>query len=213
MGERQREALGLIAFDLDGTLLRGKTVCEILARPLGRSMEMSRFEAEKEEAALKRAREEMAAWYSGYSLTHLRGFLSDAQWATGAREAVSLLQGAGITVVIASYTWAFAVEWFARQLDVWHFLGTGLRTSGEIEHVWARDKASWLTALAGELDVPFEKTAGVGDSDGDAEMLRAVNLRFSVGEIPIPGVDGVTHFPRADLRQVAGQVLHAWVAQ
>jgi phosphoserine phosphatase len=34
-------AHGLVVFDLDGTLLRGQTVCEVLAAPLGRLDEMN----------------------------------------------------------------------------------------------------------------------------------------------------------------------------
>jgi len=36
--------LALVAFDLDGTLLRGSTVCECIADGLGRRAEMARFE-------------------------------------------------------------------------------------------------------------------------------------------------------------------------
>ncbi len=35
----------LVAFDLDGTLLRGDTVCEVLARRLGRLDRMRELEA------------------------------------------------------------------------------------------------------------------------------------------------------------------------
>lgn len=207
------EPLGLVAFDLDGTLLRGETVCEVLARPLGRTTEMRRFEAETEDAALRRAREEMAGWYRPHSLHHLRGLLNEAQWAPGAREAVALLQRAGIEIAIASYTWVFAVEWFAAQLNVQHFLGTTLHPSGEIGHVWAADKGTWITTLARKLGVPYERTACVGDSGGDAEMLRAVNLRYSVGEDPIAEVSGVTHLRQGDLTEVAGQILNRWVSK
>jgi hypothetical protein len=36
---------GLAVFDLDGTLLRGLTVCEVLAGPLGHLERMQQFEA------------------------------------------------------------------------------------------------------------------------------------------------------------------------
>lgn len=62
---------GLVAFDLDGTSLRGRTVCELLAAPLGRRDEMRRFEALSGEAALAAAREEMARWYAGRSEAEL----------------------------------------------------------------------------------------------------------------------------------------------
>lgn len=56
---------GLVVFDLDGTVLRGPTVCELLARPLGRLREMESFETLTSEAEIARARAEMVHWYAG----------------------------------------------------------------------------------------------------------------------------------------------------
>jgi hypothetical protein len=36
LGPLSNQPFGLAVFDLDGTLLRGPTVCEVLARALGR---------------------------------------------------------------------------------------------------------------------------------------------------------------------------------
>lgn len=48
--------IGLAVFDLDGTLLRGPTVCEILAEALGRPERMREREKVASESALKAAR-------------------------------------------------------------------------------------------------------------------------------------------------------------
>ena len=53
----------LVAFDLGGTLLRGRTVCEVLAESLGRRERMQQLERVTSQADLLRSREEMAAWY------------------------------------------------------------------------------------------------------------------------------------------------------
>jgi phosphoserine phosphatase len=180
--------LGIVAFDLDGTLIRGATVCELLAAPLGRDAEMRRFEACTTARDLRAARSEMACWYRGHARRSLCRGLADARWAPGAREAVAELQGAGIEVVIASVTWRFAVAWFAERLAVRRFLGTGLSARGEITHVWPQAKASWLRGLARELGVPRGRTAAVGDSTGDLPMLRSAALRFFVGASNPPGL-------------------------
>ena len=56
---------GLVVFDVDGTLLRGPTVCELIATAIGRSERMAELElgggAGRDEAIP--AREEMAGWY------------------------------------------------------------------------------------------------------------------------------------------------------
>ena len=53
----------LVVFDLDGTLLRGPTVCEVIAQSLGRLPRMQEFERLKHREGILAAREEMALWY------------------------------------------------------------------------------------------------------------------------------------------------------
>jgi hypothetical protein len=57
--------LGLAVFDLDGTLLRGPTVCEVLAQALGRLGHMRQLEAliaGLSDVDIAAAREEMVRW-------------------------------------------------------------------------------------------------------------------------------------------------------
>jgi len=55
----------LVAFDLDGTLIRADTCCEALARPLGRLERMREFERRTTVEDIAAARVEMAGWYGG----------------------------------------------------------------------------------------------------------------------------------------------------
>ncbi len=126
------ESRGLVVFDLDGTLLRGPTVCELLAAPLGRSDEMRVFESVRTEEEIAQARVEMARWYGGIPREHLLESLATAQWAPRAFDGVALLRDAGIEVAIASITWTFGVEYFAARLGVSRTLGTGLRQMGQL---------------------------------------------------------------------------------
>jgi phosphoserine phosphatase len=203
---------GIAVFDLDGTLLRGDTVCEVLAKPLGRLSEMRRFEQLKTEASIADAREQMVEWYRGQTIAALETHLCEARWAPGAHEAVQQLQKANVLVAIASITWKFAVRWFAERLNVEHHLGTDVTPSGEIIHVWARDKARWLRELSVSYEVKAERTAAVGDSLGDKEMLAQANLRFFVGPAIAPELGSVVHLPGADLRRVSEQIIDAWSA-
>ncbi len=202
-------ARGLVVFDLDGTLLRGPTVCELLAAPLGRLTEMRAFECLTGPQEIAEARVEMARWYNGISRDRLIEFLRAAEWAPGAMEGARLLQEAGIEVAIASITWDFSVRWFAAQLGVKHFLGTGLRENGQIEHVWPEHKADWLISLANQLHVPSETTAAVGDSSGDVTMLNAAALRFFVGPHAPSGLKCL-HMPSANILELASIILAEW---
>lgn len=209
MGDAVR---GLVGFDLDGTLLRGKTVCEVLAEELGRASTMGRYETLATERDFTAARIDMARWYQGYSHGALRAHLQRACPAPGAGEGIALLKSRGFEVAIASLTWSFAVGWFAERFNVVHYLGTGLSPAGEISHVWGRDKARWLRALAGELGIPGNRIAAVGDSPGDIDMLQIAALRFFVGRRPPLDVEGVIHIPDADIRAIADRILREWPA-
>ena len=59
----------LVAFDLDGTLLRGESVWEAIARGIGRLervREMERIDPARIEE-ITAAREESAGWYSSFT--------------------------------------------------------------------------------------------------------------------------------------------------
>ncbi|HYL78768.1 MAG TPA: haloacid dehalogenase-like hydrolase [Bryobacteraceae bacterium] len=198
-----------MVFDLDGTLLRGPTVCELLAAPLGRLTEMQAFECLTGQAEIAEARVEMARWYNGISRDRLLEFLTAAEWAPGAREGAALLQDSGVEVAIASITWNFAVGWFSDQLNVRHFLGTGLTEGGQVEHVLSSHKAGWLISLANQLRVPAERTAAVGDSSGDVAMLEAAALRFFIGPHAPSGLK-CFHMPSANILELARIILAEW---
>lgn len=200
---------GIAAFDLDGTLLRGPTVSELLAEPLGRLQEMRRFEGLSQESDIVAAREEMARWYVEKPVSTLLRYLERATWAPGAKETIARLQERGIEVVILSITWQVAVGWFAAQLGVAKFLGTRLLPNGEILHVFGRDKARYLRELVESARVPSDRVAAVGDTHGDVDMLREASMRFFLGK-EAPDLESVNHLPDVDLTVVADRILEAW---
>ena len=198
-----------MVFDLDGTLLRGRTVCEVLADALGHGDQMRRFEALNAEADIAAARAEMARWYSAVERPRLLEFLDGAVWAPGAHEGVARLQAAGAKVAIASITCSFAVERFAATLGIERILGTVLGADVVEDHVWPRHKAPWMRALADEQGVAMSRTAAVGDSSGDVEMLQAARCGVFVGKTS-PAEWLGTHMPNADIRDVADHILQSW---
>jgi phosphoserine phosphatase len=140
----------LAAFDLDGTLLRGQTVCESIAQGIGHIQRMREFERLESTCIedVTAAREEMAGWYSAYALGDLREHLNKIRVAPGVDGGFSLLRARGFKIAIVSLTWKFAVEWFADVLGADYSVGTGLSSDGLITHFWPQDKALWLTRLA-----------------------------------------------------------------
>ncbi|HEX6738474.1 MAG TPA: haloacid dehalogenase-like hydrolase [Vicinamibacteria bacterium] len=199
-----------MAFDLDGTLLRGRTVCQLLAVPCGRVSDTAAFERSATEAEVEAGRVAMVAWYQGVPRETLLGALEAAEWAPGAASAVVELRRRGIEVIIASITWSFAVEWFAARLGITRCLGTELLAGGQVRHAWPRHKGAWVKQQAEDLGVPGHRIAAVGDSAGDTELLGAAAVRVFVGTtVPAP-LTGVHHLPGSGLDEVAALILDAW---
>ena len=155
------------------------------------------------------ARQEMAEWYSAFSLDELRVHLATIRLAPGAREGLSLLRGHGFKICIVSLTWSFAVEWFANMLGADYSVGTGLSPDGRIDPFWPQDKAAWLTGLARKLDIDSREVVAVGDSNGDIPMLLSVGHPYWVGQTVPHELDGkVIHEFGGDIRLLAEHAVH-----
>jgi HAD superfamily phosphoserine phosphatase-like hydrolase len=205
----ERTRLRLAAFDLDGTLLRGDTVCEALARKLGHLERMRELEATQEERqdreSLLLLRKELAAYYQGVPRLELRSYLSALTLAPGAREGFALLRQAGIVTAIVSITWEFAAEWLAAELGADYHVGTRLLDDGSIEHFWPDDKAVWLEALMRRQGIRRDETVAVGDSWRDVPMLEAAGVAVYVGKVLPRGLTAL-HLPDGDIGDVARAV-------
>lgn len=197
----------LVAFDLDGTLIRADTCCEALARPLGRLARMRAFERRTAVADIAAARAEMAGWYDGIPEDILCAPLAAVPLAPGAEAAFDLLRQHGIATAIVSITWEFAVARFARRLGADHFVGTGLAADGRIAHFWPEDKARWVAALASRLGCDLRAVAAVGDSSGDVPMLRLVGAPFFVGRQLPEGLAAAVHRPAGDIGWIAHRIV------
>ena len=201
----------LTAFDLDGTLLKGESVWEAIARGIGRLERVREMEeqiAPDQTAEITAAREESAGWYSAYTFEELLEHVTSMRVAPGVDEGFALLREHGFKIAVVSLTWEFAVEWFANRFGADYFVGTGLSPDGRITHFWPEDKALWLTELARKLDVDMKDVAAVGDSRGDIPMLLAVGHPYWVAKAVPPELDGkVVHEPHGDIRVVAESIV------
>ncbi len=200
----------LAAFDLDGTLVRGETVCEAIARRIGRLKRMREFEGQRWSGTegTRQARGEMATWYAPYTFEELVTHLTSLRLAPRVEEGLSLLRHHNFKLAIVSITWGFAVEWFAERLGFDYFVGTGLRPDGEITHFFPEDKPKWLGRLADSLDIDMGDVVAVGDSRGDIAMLRAVGQPYWVGEsVPEKLVGRVSHHPDGDIQVITEHIV------
>ena len=206
----------LVAFDLDGTLLRGESVWEAIARGIGRlervremeRIDPARIEDPSRMEDMAAAIEESAGWYSSFTNDELLEHVSPIRVAPGVDDGFALLHAHGYKIAVVSLTWEFAVERFAGRFGADYFAGTGLSSDGEITHFWPRDKALWVARLARRLGVDMDDVAAVGDSRGDVPMLSAVGHPYWVGETVPPQLNGkVIHEPDGDIRVVAESIV------
>lgn len=195
-----------VAFDLDGTLIRGDTCAEALARSVGQLERMRAFEQLTDLTAIAVAREEMAGWY-GAPRDGLDAALASLTLAPGVEEGFRLLRRRGVVVGIVSITWEFAVAWFARRLDADCWAGTTLSPDGRIGHFWPEDKARWLAVEMARRGLRPEEVAAVGDSWGDVPLLRAAGRRYFVGARLPDDLDGIEHLPAGHIGHIARLIL------
>ena len=204
MGERRP---ALFAFDLDGTLLRGETVCECIGRAIGRIEETKAFESLTCRADIAAGRRTMLQWYRQHEQTVLLATLKTARLAPGARVALARLRSKGIKTALISTTWDFAVRHFADELGADYAVGTGYLESGAVLDFWPEDKAAWLTDLLHKLNVSADAIVAVGDSAGDVPMLRLAGRGYFVGagmpELP----RHVRHWPDADIADLVDDAI------
>ena len=95
----------------------------------------------------------------------------------------------------------------SRLFGVEHWLGTCHLDSGEIKHVWPKDKACWAQRLREELRIPKRLMAAVGDSSGDIELLTTSGHAFYVGRDLPTEIDGCIHLPNASILIVCEHIL------
>jgi HAD superfamily phosphoserine phosphatase-like hydrolase len=197
----------LVAFDLDGTLIRGPTICETLAMSFGTLSRMREIEQLRDVAQIRAARDEMLGWYGDGPRDALCGRLADVQIAPGAEQAFTRLAQRGVVTVIVSITWGFAVAWFARRFGAAAWIGTEVTQAGEVQHFWPGDKPVWLAEYAAQRGIRISDVAAVGDSPGDVPMLAAVGHPIFVGAALPAEIAHAVHAPDADMRDIADLIL------
>ena len=207
----------LAVFDVDGTLIREKTVCELIADRIGRGERMAWLEQNAgslrtslnapENEAVILAREEMAEWYFEAGREAVDSFFETTIWAPGVHEGIRSLIGAGWLVALASMTWSFGVERIATDLGVSHFQGSDLDwETGRISHSFAEHKVRYLEQLTRENDISPDRVFAVGDSGGDIPMLKAAGRGVYLGDQD-PKIDGIAHMSNASIDAVVDHIL------
>jgi HAD superfamily phosphoserine phosphatase-like hydrolase len=200
----------LVAFDVDGTLLRGETICECIARCIGKAEEMRAFERLTARDDIAAARRSMLDWYKPFGKDQLLGHLRTVELAPGAKAGLGRLRELGIKTALVSITWSFAVAWLAAELGADYTVGTDWRDDDEVGDFWPDDKASWLGRLLADLNISPAALVAVGDSASDILMLKLAGRGYFVGTVlPEALPTHIHHHPAADIAALVEIILGA----
>ena len=197
----------LVAFDLDGTLLRGDSVCIGIAHGIGWLERMREMERGHELMDTQSDAAEMASWYLPLGEKRIESELSRLTPAPGADEGCWLLRDAGVDFVIISVTWEFAVQHFAERFGASDYAATPLDwTTGKFDDFDAKHKGPWLKAKIASLGLSADQVAAVGDSPNDYGMFQTAGTSFCVGDT-CGEIDSVIHRPNANILDLAKEIL------
>ena len=178
----------VVAFDLDGTLLRGTTVSLRLAEWTGtaeahRDLE-TRFSAGEISNAV--IADTSGAWLADRALTDAATVLDDGPWIDGIGETVDALHADGAEVLLATITWRFAAECLAERFGFDAVSGTEMevrdgRLTGKVSRQFDEwDKLAFVEGYCRERGVPLSETAAVGDSRSDVPLFGRVGFAIAL---------------------------------
>ncbi|MFI5615948.1 HAD family hydrolase [Streptomyces sp. NPDC051567] len=192
----------VIAFDLDGTLLRSTTTSLVLAEAMGHSAAVeeleelySAYRIDNYEFATREA-----ALFTGASPREIREHLRGAPWINGLKETLTALTEGGCTLLLATLAWQFAADeleyrpWFAAVSGAGMDLSAGVLSGKVARHIDEDGKLAFVESWCREHGVDLADVAAVGDSRSDVPLFRRAGTAIALNAT-------------ADARSVADHVL------
>jgi HAD superfamily phosphoserine phosphatase-like hydrolase len=176
-------------FDLDGTLITGSTVLLHIGRHLNRSSDVERLVEGYENFRLSNyeVTEEAAKMFAGLTQVDLLNLMEDIPRLEDIGEVVSFLKRRGIRAVVATVSFAFAAEWFARRYLFDDYSGILLefdekqRATGRVSrHVSEEDKAAFVLRESARFGFAPTEVFYVGDSRSDIPTFKVVGCAIAL---------------------------------
>ncbi|WP_329008551.1 HAD family hydrolase [Streptomyces sp. NBC_01601] len=178
----------VIAFDLDGTLLRGTTTSLVLAEAMGHRPAVeelerlySAYEIDNHEFASREA-----ALFTGATPGQIRDHLRGAPWIGGVKETLAALTDGGCTLLLATLAWRFAAEelehrsWFAAVSGAGMDVIDGALTGKVAQHIDEDGKLAFVEQWCRSQGVALHEVAVVGDSRSDVPLFRAAGTSIAL---------------------------------
>jgi phosphoserine phosphatase len=173
----------VVAFDLDGTLLRRTTVLRLLAQHLGQAEAVAELERAFTAGEILDSvvADRSAAWLAGRTTSEIRTALAAGSWIDGIDDTLQTLSDAGTHVLLATITWRFAAELLRERHGFAAVSGTELQNvdgvlGGNVTRYFDKyDKARFVEDWCAERGFTMAQTAAVGDSRSDVPLFGRVD--------------------------------------
>ena len=200
----------VVAFDLDGTLLRRTTVALLLAEHLGdadtfRELERA-FVAGK--ISSRGIADASAACCAGRTTSEIESVLTAASWIDGIDDTLRTLAQAGTQVLLATITWRFAAELLQERHGFAAVSGTELPVvdgvlGGSVGRYFdEHDKLRFVEDWCAERGVSLTDVAAVGDSRSDLPLFRKTGRSVALNATPEARRAATRAIDTEDLRDV-----------
>jgi len=173
----------VVAFDLDGTLLRRTTVLRLFAQHLGQAEAVAELERAFTAGEISDSvvADRSAAWLAGRTTSEIRTALAAGSWIDGIDETLQTLSDAGTHVLLATITWRFAAELLRERYGFAAVSGTELQNidgvlGGNVTRYFDKyDKARFVEDWCAERGFTMAQVAAVGDSRSDVPLFGRVD--------------------------------------
>jgi phosphoserine phosphatase len=189
------EELGVypvVAFDLDGTLLRGTTVSLLLAQWLGQAEKIAELERafHAHEISNSVVADTSAGWLAGQSTADVWEVLTDGTWIEGMSETFRALAAAGVNLLLGTITWRFAAEMLRERYGFAAVSGTEMQISDGVlsgtvtRYFDEHDKARFVEEWCARNGYSMSEVAAVGDSRSDVPLFERAGMSIALNATP-----------------------------
>lgn len=195
----------LIVFDMDGTLVEGKSCWRKVHSHFGSGGEASKNLEDWEEGRIdypEFMRRDISLWKPKPHVSQIEDILEDYILPPGAPEVFDEIDERCYEVAIISGGLDILAEKVADELDISHVFANGLETdedgylTGEgIFRVDPQNKSEILEGLTSKLGIGLEECVSVGDSVYDEELLSSSGMGIAINGNG-PGISSADFFIR-----------------
>lgn len=155
----------VVAFDLDGTLLRGTTASLFLAEVMGHGKTVQDLERRFHAGEISNTvvADISAAWFEGWRREEIWAQLERAPWIGGIAETLGVLADSGCHLLLATVTWRFVAEMLANRYPFEEICGT--------------EMSDRLGVLSGRVSSYFDEHDKLRSSSPGAVATATTSLR------------------------------------